>query len=216
MIRSFGLPEFLFLLGAIPWTLLVTLITCVAGGILGFLVAMMRISRNRALRWIAIAYIQILQGTPVLMMLFLSYYGLALYGFDVPPLLAASIAMSLFGSAYFADIWRGSLESVPAPQWEAAESLALTPTDTFFLVIVPQAIRISIPPTVGFIVQIVKNSSITALIGFVELTRASQLMNNVTFQPFQVFLTVAAIYFVICYPISLVSKVLERRQHARS
>jgi len=215
IIHGFGWHEFVFLLWGIPWTIGLTLIACIVGGAIGFAMAVARISRNRVLLIISVIYIQVIQGTPVLLLLFLVYYFLALYGINVQPLLAASVAMSLFGSAYFADIWRGALQSVSRHQWEAGESLALPPATTFFSIILPQAIRIAIPPTVGFIVQIVKNSSAASIIGFVELTRAGQLMNNLTFQPFQVFLSVAAIYFVICYPISWASRILEKRmQHA--
>lgn len=214
MIHKFGWAEFMFIVRAVPWTLLITSIACILGGAGGFIIAAARIARNRILVVVSTIYIQVLEGTPVLMLLFLSYYGLALYGIDVPPLLAASIAMSLFASAYFGDIWRGSLQSIPTHQWEAADSLALSRFDTFFLVILPQAIRISIPPTVGFVVQLVKNSSITSIIGYVELTRAAQLMNNNTFQPFQAFLSVAVIYFAMCYPLSRLARQLEKRRHA--
>ena len=212
MIRSFGLSEFLYLFSGIPWTIIVTLITCVLGGAVGFVVAVARISRNMPIRILAMAYIQVVQGTPALMLVFLSYYGLALLGYRVMPLVAASVALSIFASGYFAEIWRGSLQSVSSKQWEAAESLAMNRIDTFFLVILPQAVRISIPPTVGFIVQVIKMSSVTALIGFVEITRAGQLMNNLTFQPFAVFIAVAAIYFVLCFPLTVYSKYLERKQ----
>jgi len=119
--------------------------------------------------------------------------------------------MTFYASAYLADIWRGSLESIPITQWEAARSLGLSWLEQFRLVILPQAVKISIPPTIGFLVQVVKNTSLTSIIGYVELTRRGQILNNVTFEPFIIFSMVGFIYFVVCYPLSMYSQRLERR-----
>ena len=215
-LRSFGLNEFYFLLESLRWTLALTAVAMVGGGIAGFLVALMRTARSGVLRMAAATYIQVVQGIPVLMILFLSYYGLSLAGYRLPPIVAAGLSMSIYASGYLGEIWRGCIQAVPKPQWESGESLALTIPQQYLYIILPQAIRISLPPTVGFLVQLVKNTSIAALIGFVELTRAGQLINNATFQPFRVFLTVAALYFVICYPMSQLSRWLERRLHVGS
>jgi len=215
-LRSFGLNEFYFLLESLQWTLALTGLAMVGGGIAGFLVALMRTARSGVLRMVAATYIQVVQGIPVLMILFLSYYGLSLAGYRLPPIVAAGLSMSIYASGYLGEIWRGCIQAVPKPQWESGESLALTIPQQYLYIILPQAIRISLPPTVGFLVQLVKNTSIAALIGFVELTRAGQLINNATFQPFRVFLTVAALYFVICYPMSQLSRWLERRLHVGS
>ena len=212
--RSFGTSEFLFLLESLQWTLILTALALGGGGVIGFLLALVRVSIFKPLRILAGAYIQVIQGIPVLMILFLSFYGLALLGFRLPPLVAAGISMTVYASAYLAEIWRGSIQSVAKPQWEASESLAMTRMQQYRYVILPQAVRLSLPSTVGFAVQVVKNTSIASLIGFVELARAGQLVNNATFQPFRVFLVVAALYFVICYPLSLLSRRLERRFHA--
>ncbi len=211
MSRSFGYSEFFFLLEGLQWTLILTLIALTGGGILGFFVAIARVSQIKALRIAALVYIQLIQGAPVLMILFLSYYGLSLAGLQLPPLVAVGLSMTLYVSGYLGEIWRGCIESVPKPQWEGSLSLAMTRAQQYRYVILPQAFRISLPPTVGFSVQVVKNTSITSIVGFVELARAGQLINNSTFQPFRVFLTVAALYFVICYPLSQVSKWLERK-----
>lgn len=215
-LRSFGLNDFLFLLESLQWTVVLTLLALVGGGMAGFVVALLRTARTKTLRIAAAVYIQVVQGIPVLMILFLSYYGLSLAGYRLPPLVAAGLSMTIYASGYLGEIWRGCVQAVPKPQWESGESLALSLPQQYFYVILPQAVRISLPPTVGFLVQLVKNTSICALIGFVELTRAGQLINNATFQPFKVFLTVAALYFVICYPMSQLSRWLERRLHAGS
>jgi polar amino acid transport system permease protein len=209
--RSFGPDEFLFLLTGLQWTVLLTAIALIGGGIAGFLIALARVSTIKWLRVAAGTYIQIIQGIPVLMILFLSYYGLSLAGFDLHPLIAAGASMSIYASGYLAEIWRGCIQSVPKQQWEASESLALTRSQQYRYVILPQAVRISLPSTVGFAVQVVKNTSIASIIGFVELARAGTLINNATFQPFRVFVVVAVLYFAVCYPLSLLSRWLERR-----
>lgn len=214
MFRTFGIHDFLFLLQSLQWTLALTAIALVGGGIVGFLVALARTAQPRWLRISAATYIQVVQGIPVLMILFLSYYGLSLAGYRLPPLVAAGMSMSIYASGYLGEIWRGCIQAVPKPQWESSESLALSTAQQYRYVILPQAVRLSLPPTVGFLVQLVKNTSIASLIGFVELSRAGQLINNATFQPFRVFLVVALLYFIICYPMSQLSRRLERRLHA--
>lgn len=215
ILRQFGPNEILFLIQAMQWTVLLTAIALAGGGVVGFALALARVAQARWLRIAASAYIQIVQGAPVLMILFLSYYGLSLAGYQLPPLVAAAISMTIYVSAYLGEIWRGCIQSVPKQQWEASESLAMTRWQQYRYVILPQAVRISLPSTVGFSVQVVKNTSITSIIGFVELARAGQLINNATFQPFRVFMTVALLYFILCYPLSLLARWLERRLHGR-
>lgn len=213
MIEGYGWAEFMFLVRSTGWTLVLTAIAFFLGGLAGGVIALCRVSPVRALRTLAAGWIVTIQSIPVLMVLFLSYYGLLMAGFNLPPLLAASLSLGIYVSAYLGEIWRGAIESVPRQQWEAAESLAMTSAQRYRHVILPQAIRISIPPTVGFLVQLVKNTSIVSVVGFVELARAGQLINNATFDPFPVFGTVAAIYFVICFPLSRLSKYLEGALH---
>jgi polar amino acid transport system permease protein len=214
MIRQFSESEFLFILASARWTLLLTVLALLLGGLLGFLVAIARTSRLAPLRALAAGWIGVVQGVPVLMLLFLSYYGLSLAGLDLPPLFAASVSMALYASGYLGEIWRGCIQAVPWQQWEASSALALSRAQQYRYVVLPQAVRIAIPPTVGFIVQLVKNTSIVSIIGVVELARAGNLINNATFQPFKVFGTVALIYFAICWPISLLARRLEGGLHA--
>ena len=214
--HTFGWPQLWFLVGSLQWTIILTALTLGGGGFIGFFVALARVSRSLWLRVVAGIYIQVIQGIPVLMILFLAFYGLALFGLHLLPIVAAGISMAIYGSGYLAEIWRGCIQSVPKPQWEGSESLAMTRAQQYRYVILPQALRIALPSTVGFAVQVVKNTSIASLIGFVELTRAAQLVNNQTFQPFRVFLIVAVLYFVICYPMSQLSRWMEGRLHAGS
>jgi len=211
---TFGWPEALFIFRAAGWTLLLTAIAFLIGGLMGGALAILRLSRIKLLRRFAAGYILVIQSIPVLMVLFMSYYGLSLFGIELPPFFAASASLAIYVSAYLAEIWRGSIEAVPFQQWEASSSLAHSPAQTYRYVILPQAVRISLPPTVGFLVQLVKNTSIVSVVGFVELSRAGQLVNNATFQPFQIFTLVAAIYFAICFPLSRLSRHLEKVMNA--
>ena len=210
---TFGWPEFLFLLRSAGWSVVLTAIALAFGAVGGGTFAIMRLATNAVLRNVAAVYILTIQSVPVLMILFMSYYGLSIAGVEIPPLLAASVSLSIYVSAYLAEIWRGSIQAVPFQQWEASASLALNRFQQYRYIILPQALRISLPPTVGFLVQLVKNTSIVSVVGFVELSRAGQLVNNATFRPFEVFMTVAAIYFAICFPLSRLSRYLERVLH---
>ncbi|MEZ7809029.1 amino acid ABC transporter permease [Alcaligenes phenolicus] len=202
-----------FLLEGALWTVVLSLISFIGGGLGGALVALARISAWCPLRYLAIAYIQIIQGTPLLVILFLSYFGLSIMGLTLPPLVAAGLSMTIYVSAYLGEIWRGSIQSVARTQWEAAECLALSRWQRLYLVILPQAVRIATPPTVGFMVQIIKNTSLASIVGFVELVRAGQLINNSIFQPFLIYVLIAALYFALCYPLSAWSRRLEMRLH---
>jgi len=214
--RDFGANELVFLLAALRWTVALTLVAFVGGGVGGFVVAMMRVSRVPAVRALASVYVMLLQGTPLLMQLFLAFYGLAvLTGVRLDPWPAVALAFTLYAAAFLGDIWRGTIEAIPRTQWEAASALALPRWQAMRHVILPQAARIAIPPTVGFLVQLIKNTSVAAIVGFVELTRAGQLMVNVTFQPMVVYPLVAALYFVVCWPISFAAGRLEARLSVR-
>jgi polar amino acid transport system permease protein len=211
MTPTFGLIHIGFLLQGALWTIVLSLCAFIGGGLMGLVVALCRISGLRALRTIAAAYIQLVQGVPLLVIMFVGYFGLPAIGLPVTPLTAATLSMTVWVGAYLGEFWRGSLQAVPRAQWEAAECLAMSRTQRMFLVIIPQAIRIATPGTVGFLVQIVKNTSLASAVSFVDLTRAGQLVNNSTFQPFITFVAVALIYFALCYPLSRLSQRLERR-----
>jgi polar amino acid transport system permease protein len=213
MLREFGMGEVGYLLFAARWTLALTGIAFVGGGLLGLLFMTLRVLPLRPANWLAIGYIQAIQGTPLLGQLFVFYFGLSIFGYDISPWLAAGAALSIYASGFLAEIWRGCVEAVPKTQWEASASLGLGFFEQLRHVILPQAVRIAIPPTVGFLVQLVKNTSLASAIGFIELTRAGQIINGATFQPFVVYVTVAVIYFAICFPLSAWSQQLERKLH---
>ncbi len=204
----------LYLLDAAKWTVALSLLAFLGGSILGLALALMRVSKLRALRLIASGYIQLIQGTPLLIVLFLSYFGLGIMGYKLVPLVAAGLALTLYAGAFLGEIWRGCIEAVPKTQWEASDCLGLNRFQQYAWVILPQSLKIAIPPTVGFMVQIVKNTSLASVIGFVELARAGQIVNNSTFEPFIIFAAVGAIYFALCYPLSLAARSLERKTNA--
>lgn len=205
--------QWLFLLRGFGWTVVLSLVAFAGGGVLGFVLALGRVYAPGPLRTAAMLYIKLIQGMPLLILLSLAYFGLPALGLVVEPLTAAAIGLSVYVSAYLAEIWRGSLEAVPRTQAEAAECLALNWGQRLVHVILPQAMKIATPPTVGFMVQIVKNTSLASAIGFVELARAGQVINNATFRPLIVFVLIAALYFVLCYPLSAWSRRLERMFH---
>jgi polar amino acid transport system permease protein len=205
-----------YLIMAAQWTVLLSLVAFAGGALVGLPIALMRVSPNNALRIVAGGYIQLIQGTPLLILLFLTYFGLGILGYKLAPLVAAGLALTLYAAAFLGEIWRGCIEAVPRTQWEASDCLGLDRFQQYAYVILPQAFRMAIPPTVGFMVQIVKNTSLASVVGFVELARAGQIVNNSTFEPFIIFCIVAAIYFAMCYPLSLASRFLERRANAGS
>ena len=200
-----------YLLDAAKWTIVLSLLAFAGGAVLGMTLALARVSRFRLLQLLAAAYIQLVQGTPLLILLFLSYFGLSILGYRLNPIVAAGLSLTLYAGAFLGEIWRGCIQAVPRTQWEASDCLGLNRFHQYVYVILPQATRIAIPPTVGFMVQIVKNISLASIIGFVELSRAGQIVNNSTFEPFFVFTCVAAIYFAMCYPLSVSSRYLERK-----
>jgi polar amino acid transport system permease protein len=202
-----------FLFDGLLWTVGLSLIAFAGGGALGFLVALGASYGPRWSRLLVSLYVKLIQGTPLLVLLPLVYFGLPSLGLNIAPLAAAGIALSVYVSAYLGEIWRGCLASVPRTQAEAAECLALRWHQRVLHVLLPQAVKIATPPTVGFMVQIVKNTSLASAIGFVELARAGQIINNSTFEPFDIFMIVAALYFALCYPLSVLSRRLERSFH---
>ncbi|TJZ81084.1 amino acid ABC transporter permease [Paracoccus hibiscisoli] len=211
MIREFSSVDLIFIAMAIRWTLILSVIAFIGGAVGGLALALSRTAHSRALRWLSMSFIQVFQGTPLLMQLFLVYFGLAVLGLPIDPLVAAAVALTLHASAFLGEIWRGAIQAVPQGQSEAATALALSYRDRMRHVVLPQAMRVATAPTVGFLVQLIKGTSLASIIGFTELTRAGQIVNNATFQPFLVFGTVAVLYFILCWPLSLLARRMEAR-----
>lgn len=199
------------LLLAARWTVLLSLVAFVGGGLVALALLLARLARLRGAETGVSVYVQLFQGTPLLMQLFLAYFGLALFGVNVPAWLAAGLALTLYTSAFLAEIWRGCVNAVPRGQWEAAASLSMSFGETMRHVIGPQALRVAVPPTVGFLVQVIKGTALASVIGFIELTKAGTMITNATFKPFTVYACVALMYFLLCWPISAWSRRLERK-----
>jgi polar amino acid transport system permease protein len=198
------------LLLAARWTIVLSLIAFAGGGLVGLALLVARIARPRLGGWLVGGYVQLFQGTPLLMQLFLAYFGLGLFGIKVSAWVAASLALTLYSSAFLTEIWRGCINAVPRGQWEASASLALSLPEQLRWVIGPQALRIAVPPTVGFMVQVIKGTALASVIGFIELTRTGSMIANATFRPFLVYSLVALMYFALCWPLSAWSRRLER------
>lgn len=214
MIREFALIDVYYLLLAARWTIALTALAFVGGGIVGLLIATLRVSPFAPLRWIGAGYVNIIQGIPLLAWLFVFFFGIpVLTRVQVSPWIAATVAFSVYAGAFLGEIWRGCLQAIPRQQWEAGAALGLSFAEQLRHIIVPQAVRVAIPPTVGFLVQLIKNTSLGAVIGFVELTREGQLTNAATYRPFTVYIVVAAIYFAMCFPLTQWSRRLERKLH---
>ena len=211
MIHPIGVRDFVYILSATQWTLLLSVFAIFGGAIIAVLIVAIRLNPARPVSWSSVAYIQFFQATPPLMQLFLIYYGGSYVGIRFEAWTAALIAFSLYSSAFLADIWYGCIVATPRHQWEGARALSFTEPLTLMLVIIPQALKISVPPTVGFVVQLIKTTSLASIIGYVELVRAGQFINNSTLQPLLVYGFVACIYFALCWPLSLWSQRLEKR-----
>ncbi|RTL94884.1 amino acid ABC transporter permease [Ancylobacter aquaticus] len=199
------------LLLAARWTVLLSLVSFIGGGLVGAALLFARIGSGRIGPNFVKAYVELFQGTPLLMQLFLAFFGLGLFGVDVPAWLAAAVALILWSAAFLTEIWRGCVESIARGQWEASSSLGMGYLQQMRHVILPQALRIAVPPTVGFSVQVVKGTALTSIIGFVELSKAGTIVTNATFEPFTVYGLVALIYFCLCWPLSKSSQILERK-----
>lgn len=209
--RQLTWNDLLFLPYAARWTILLSAAAFAGGAVLGAAAALMRVSERRWLRWIATAYIRVFQGTPLLLQLFLVFFGSEMLGVGLSAFVAATPGLTLNAGAFLGEIWRGSIQAVPKGQTEAARALGLHHGPIMLRVVAPQALRVATAPTVGFLVNLVKSTSLAAVIGFVELTRAGQLLNNTTFRPFAIFGAVAAIYFLLCWPLTVASRRLEAK-----
>lgn len=206
-----SLEQLQFILRGAGWTLLLSSMGFLGGAMVGLPLALARSRGGRVLRGATGCLIQLVQGIPLPVLMFLCYFGISIAGYDLPSLVAAGLAMTAYSGVFLAEIWKACIQAVSKTQWEAAECLALRPIQRVLYVVLPQAARIAVAPTVGFLVQIVKNSSYAVVIGFFDLTYSARVVNNSTFEPFAVFSIAAVLYFAICYPLSVLSYRLERR-----
>lgn len=201
---------------ALRWTVLLSIVAFAGGGLVTAALLFIRLYAKGWAEQLVRAYINLFQGTPVLMQLFLVFFALPLFGIDVSPWFAASLCLTLYSSAFLLDIWTGSIRSLPKGQWEACRVLGLSFTQALTRVIAPQAFRLALAPTVGFMVQVIKNTALTSIIGFAEVTKIATVMINATFQPFKIYGLTALAYFLLCFPLSLLARRFEGKMKCRS
>lgn len=199
--------DWLFILKGAGITLALSLNAMFFGSIIGLIVGIMRTSKLRILNILTWIYISIIRGTPLLIQLFLVYYGLPIFfGINVTAYTTALVGLSIYSSAYLAEIVKAGLESVQKGQKDAAKALGFTFLQEFCNVVLPQASRVILPPSFGFFIQLIKDSSLVAIIGFIELTRSGRMVIARTYKPFTIYFGIIAIYFVICYILSIISR----------
>ena len=217
-IYFFGKPEGIIisqLIFACRFTIYLSLIAFIGGSIIGCLITFMRIIPNKFFNNLSFIYTWLFQSVPLLMLLFLLGLGIPrLLSIDVNPWIAATIALILFTSAYLSEVWRGSIISVTKGQWEAGQSLNLTFIQTLKLIILPQAFKYSVAPTISFLIQIIKGTSLAYIIGFQDLMLLGKRWANAPVpgsEPFIIFPLMAGLYFCLCYPLAIYAKYLEKK-----
>lgn len=196
------IEDWLFVLEGAGVTVLLCLQAMFFGILIGLVVGVARTAKTRPIELPATAYVTVIRGTPLLMQLFIIYFCLPLFGINMPKFLSAALGLSFYTGAYVAEIIKAGLQSVEVGQREAARSLGMIPWQEFRYVVFPQALRVIIPPTFGFFIALIKDSSLVSIIGYIELTRASKLVVARTFKPFTLYIGAAALYFVLCYGLS--------------
>lgn len=209
---SINILDWLFILEGLGITLFLCLCTIVLGSIFGVVQGTLRTSKIRLLGYLSWIYVYVVRGTPLLMQLFLVYYGLPIIlGYSIPAFTTALIGLTLYATAYLGEIVKAGLQSVDIGQKEAAKALGMNRIHEFVYIVFPQALKLIVPNAVGYFIALVKDSSLVSAIGFIELTRSSKLVIARTFQPFTIYITVALLYFIVCYGMSKISKKVEER-----
>ncbi|MBH3437496.1 cystine ABC transporter permease [Pseudomonas luteola] len=200
-----------FLLKGAVWTVLLSLGGMFFGLVLGFFLALMRLSQNMIVRAVARVYVSFFRGTPLLVQLFMIYYGLPELGIQLDPLPAALVGFSLNMAAYICEILRAAIASIDRGQWEAAASIGMTRAQTLRRTILPQAARTALPPLGNSFISLVKDTSLAATIQVPEMFRQAQLITARTFEIFSMYLTAALIYWVLASTLAALQNTLENR-----
>jgi len=211
MIRPFGTGEFLYILSGVQWTVLLSLMAFVGGGVLGLFLALARTSPWPLLRSLVAGYVSFFQGTPLLVQLFVIYFGVEFLSVDLDVWTAMALGLTLNAGAFLSEIWRGGIQSLPRGQIEASTALGLGYVARMRFVVLPQALRLTLPATTGYLIQLIKGTSLAGVIGLIELTRSGQVISNATYQPMIVYGIVGALYFAICWPLSILEGHLSRK-----
>ncbi len=203
--------QFPFLLRGLLITVEVSALAATLGIVLGLCGGLAKLSRFRPLRAAAIAYIEFIRGTPVLVQLFLIYFGLPAFGIKFDSFWAAVVGLGINSGAYVSEIVRGSIQAIDRGQWEASYSIGMTPFKALRWIILPQAFVIALPPLGNELATLIKTSSLASAIALVELTQTGQQIRSVTFASFETFIVVALLYLALTYSTSLALGWVERR-----
>jgi His/Glu/Gln/Arg/opine family amino acid ABC transporter permease subunit len=203
--------SFPYLLRGAGMTALMAATSVIPATILGVLLALLQVFGNRAVRAGIVAYLFLVRGVPLLVLLTFAYYLLPLTGIDLPPFWGVVLVIAFYYAAFMSEAFRAGILSLPQAQWDAARSLGMTRPLLLKMVILPQALRLTAPPYVSLCVSLVKATSLVSIVGLWELTMASREVVERTLAPFQIFIGAGAIYFCICYALALYGRHLERR-----
>ena len=208
--------SFDFLMSGLQMTLIISAITLVLAMILGLIIALMDMSRFAPLRWIGISIGEVVRNTPILVQLLWVYYVLPIvFGVRIEALVALIIGLALYQAAFISEVYRSGIQSVPKGHREAAQVLGLTPIQSFNRIVLPQAIRMTLPPLASNFVQLIKFSSLGAVISVSEITRRGMELSATNFRPLETFTFIAVVYFFICWPLAMAIRFWERRLQAR-
>lgn len=211
LLKVAGNSFFPLLEGAIKYTIPLTMITFSIGLIIAFFTALSRIFGNKLLRGLAQFYVSIFRGTPLLVQLFIIFYGLPTIGLTIDPLPSAIVGFSLNVGAYASEIIRAAILSIQKIQWEAAYSVGMTRAQALRRIILPQALRVSVPPLSNSFISLVKDTSLASLILVTEMFRRAQEIAAVNYEFLFVYCLAAIIYWVICFILSLIQGKIEER-----
>jgi len=205
-----------FLMSGVQLTLLISALTLMLSMAGGLLLASLDMSRYRALRFTGLGFGEIIRNTPILVQLLWVYYVLPIvFGFQIEALPAAIIGLSVYSSAFISEVYRAGIQAVPQGHREAAQVLGLSPLQSFFHIVLPQAIRLTLPPLAANFVQLIKYSSLASVISVSEITRRSMELSATAFRPLEIFTFIAVVYFIICWPLAMAIRFWERRLASR-
>jgi polar amino acid transport system permease protein len=208
--------SFDFLMSGLQMTLIISAATLVLAMIGGLIIALLDMSRFRALRWIGVSIGEIVRNTPILVQLLWVYYVLPIvFNVRIEALVALIIGLALYQAAFISEVYRSGIQSVPKGHREAAQVLGLSPVQSFRRIVLPQAVRMTLPPLASNFVQLIKFSSLGAVISVSEITRRGMELAATNFRPLETFTFIAVVYFFICWPLAMAIRWWERRLQNR-
>lgn len=208
--------SFDFLMSGLQMTLIISAITLVLAMIGGLIIALLDMSRFRAMRWVGISIGEVVRNTPILVQLLWVYYVLPIvFNVRIEALVALIIGLALYQAAFISEVYRSGIQSVPKGHREAAQVLGLSPLQSFRRIVLPQAVRMTLPPLASNFVQLIKFSSLGAVISVSEITRRGMELSATNFRPLETFTFIAVVYFFICWPLAMAIRWWERHLQNR-